>query len=338
MTDTGCVVDGCTSAQPLPDGYAHRSHTDRAARQLAEIADLTAAARAVATGQTRRGPSVAGGSEPRLQLNLPAQHRLDRAQADLVGIASDISETRGIPILPPPQAPIVGAPCGTDRPRPKLARGTYGRGPLGGCGHGSCSAIRAQQHPGAPDSLVLAARFVERHVEWLRHRPYVDEALDQIAGAHRLIVGLLNAGGGRRYLGPCGALVDADTRAECDGDVYAREGASTGACRACGGEVDVHARRAWLDETVRARSFRASQIEAAFGIRANTIVKWAARGRLVPDLVPLPDGVHGPWAIWEDEQGRRRYHLGAVLELAEQDAARRRLAEAKRAEREAEAA
>jgi uncharacterized protein YjcR len=106
-------------------------------------------------------------------------------------------------------------------------------------------------------------------------------------------------------------------RPTCEGDVYARDGAASGRCRTCGAEVDTAERQAWLDAEVRSRAFRAAHIAEAYGIRPNTIRKWAERGKLT---------AHGT-----DRDGRPLYNVGDVLDLAVADAARR---ETRRNERE----
>jgi hypothetical protein len=188
------------------------------------------------------------------------------------------------------------------------------------------------------DPLILAARFLAEHVEWIRHRPEAAEVLADIDAARRILVGLIDGPAPGRYLGPCGAHVDvigecddpdceladqehAVDTATCPGDVYAREGSDHGTCRTCGARFNVAERRAWLDETVAGYTFRASQIADAYGIPPGTIASWVSRGQLLP---------HG-----HDERGRALYNLGEVLELARGAALRRHLRHVQRERRHA---
>jgi hypothetical protein len=174
------------------------------------------------------------------------------------------------------------------------------------------------------DPLILAARFLAEHVEWIRHRQEADEILADIDAARRVLVGLIDGPAPGRYLGPCGADVEeTDGHGQvlyhpgaCDGDVYAREGSDHGTCRTCGARFNVAERRAWLDETVAGYTFRASQIADAYRIPVGTIRSWLSRGQLV---------AHG-----HDERGRPLLNVGEVLELARADALRRHLRQVQR--------
>jgi hypothetical protein len=142
--------------------------------------------------------------------------------------------------------------------------------------------------------------------------------------------GLVDGPSAQKYLGPCGAWVrlpgdvtldGVPIETPCEGDVYGYRGAPTGTCRTCGTQVDQAERSAWLDAEVRQHSYRASEIEDAYGVPAGQIRVWAARGQLA---------VHD-----HDLQERARYMLGDVLDLAAAQAVRR---EEKRAERARRAA
>jgi hypothetical protein len=179
------------------------------------------------------------------------------------------------------------------------------------------------------DPIVVAARYLAENVEWLRHRPEVDEVYAAIEACARVVRGIVRGPSEQRFLGPCGAtvlLVDAaDDEFEyesepCEGDVYARDGASTGRCRACGAEVSTAQRQAWLDAEVRSHAYTAAEIAAAYPIKANTIRQWLSRGLLVP---------HGELG------GRPLLNLGDVLDLAAGDAARRETARNERERRKA---
>lgn len=183
------------------------------------------------------------------------------------------------------------------------------------------------------DPLVGAARSLGEHLEWMRHRPEADEFLTDVEACLRIVRSIARDPAPKRYLGPCGAPTHetcdnpyADgpcaTCETCDGDVYAREGAQRGRCTTCGAEVAADERRAWLDDEVRGYAYTTSEIVAAYpAIRRNTINQWAARGRLT--------------AHDHDGNGRARYNLGDVLDLAAGDAARREGDRATRARRTA---
>lgn len=216
------------------------------------------------------------------------------------------------------------------------------------------------------DPIVAAARFIERNLEWARHRPEVDEMLSDIDRCARVVQSLAKGPAAQRYLGPCGAPLgvlpapehypdDALVTTECGGDVYCREGAQHGACRTCGAEVSTAERQAWLDGEVRSHAFRAAHIAQAYGINVNTIRSWAARGNL-PSYWRTSAGLVTPWTDPEldpnlkgeamnarlgeisdeiEARGGRLHYVGDVLDLAAVDAARRAEEQAKRARRAA---
>ncbi len=211
------------------------------------------------------------------------------------------------------------------------------------------------------DRIAVLAQFLAANLGWLRHRAKLDEFARDIADAAGRMRGLVNGPGEQKYLGPCGArltmacetcereisvgeayapqpgtggLVDCaehtpfigDIRLRqtdtCQGDVYAYRGASAGRCRLCGAEVSTRDREAWLDGEVRDRAFRASEIAAAYGLKANTIRVWHARGRL--------------HEVSRDHEDRPLFNVGDVLDLAAADAIRRHEAAVKRARRQAQ--
>lgn len=193
------------------------------------------------------------------------------------------------------------------------------------------------------DPIIEAARFLlstppgssVSNLEFLRHRPEVDEFLTDVEAAHRVIRGIVRGPAEQRYLGPCGAIPVGPVRDgalqvdeiwagdPCEGDVYGRAGGDKGTCRTCGAQVDQAERRAWLDDEVRQHSYTAAEIADAYPIKAATIRQWLSRGLLV---------AHG------EINGRPLLKLGEVLELAAGDAARREEARATRARRKEQAA
>lgn len=281
MIETNCVRCG----RPMPDqAYACAHCAAKATEQLHTIADMCPAARDVAHGLSRRGGGGASSGKPgsQLPLDLGATSKLDAVQNELSGWARHIAAERG-----------VGMPF------------------AGGSGL---------------DQIVLCAEWLSRQMEWLRHRREVEEALGSIQAAARVVAGIARGPASQKYLGPCGAF-EVDDREEgdegppCEGDIYAREGASVGRCRTCGAEVSSGERAAWLDGEVRSHAFRAAQIAQAYGVNVNTIRSWAARGALL---------AHG-----QDREERPLYNVGEVLDLAAADAARRAGEQAKRARRAA---
>jgi hypothetical protein len=94
------VTNPCaTCARPQPDtAVACALCTDRAYRQLHDLADATPAARDVATGQTRRGTPTRGHADGRIPLDLTAAARLDAAQNALTTWARAVADERGHPM------------------------------------------------------------------------------------------------------------------------------------------------------------------------------------------------------------------------------------------------
>lgn len=169
------------------------------------------------------------------------------------------------------------------------------------------------------DPIVLAARFLADHVEWMRHRPadQVREFLEDIDACHRTVLGIAKGPQDRRYLGPCGAelpTMEGRNPEECDGEVYARAHADTGHCQACGAGYPVKERREWLDGLVGEYNYQAKWLADAFGISVDTIRSWARRGKLA---------AHG-----HDQDGYPLYNAAEVKELDRQ--ARERKAERER--------
>ena len=184
-----------------------------------------------------------------------------------------------------------------------------------------------------PDPIVEAAKWLSGQMEWVRHaadgyEPYAIRVLEEIEAAARVLRSVARGPAERVYLGPCGADLSLFTietgvgnGGTCDGDIYGLPGGEKGRCRTCGAHVDQAERRAWLDEQVAERAYRAAHIADAYRINVKTIRSWADRGRLVQ---------HG-----HDGDGRPLYLVGDVLDLARQAAAHRAEAEAKRAARQA---
>jgi hypothetical protein len=281
--------------------------------QLRDLADMVGAARDIAHGLSRRGGGAASGKPgSRLPLDLLATAKLDAVGNELGGWVRHIAEERGVyPAHTPPGFDVIAA----------------------------------------------SARFLGEHLEWYRHRLEVDEFLTDIDACARVVAGIARGPSEQRFLGPCGAVGQVDVTpfgqlpgsqtvdgARCDGDVYAREGAPVGRCRVCGTEWSTAERRAWLDEQVRDKAFRAAHIGDAYGINVNTIRTWAAEVRAENGTLIRAArlksyyavGAHVvPWtepAAGEDVKARgpRLHYVGDVLDLAREAAARRAENEARR--------
>lgn len=330
--------------RPMADGaYACPAETAKAAEQLRNLADMVPAARDIAHGLSRRGGGGTSGKPgSRLPLDLMATQKLDGVSNTLTGWARHVSEVRGVELPEPPVELL-------DPMNGPLCRTRYE------CTHDSCKIMRDGDEWGW-DMIVVAAQFQGQHMEWWRHRPECDEFLRDVEACERVIRGLARGPSEQRFLGLCGAQVEAGDPAcpagcscrttdrtttapvcdgclcltrchnefawsgECQGDVYAREGASEGRCRTCGTKWPTAERRAWLDGEVRQYAYTAAEIADAYPIKANTIRQWLSRGLLVP---------HG------EIDGKPLLNLGEVLDLAAGDAARREEARATRARRAA---
>lgn len=289
MTASLCVNCG----RPTPDGYACSHCTARAATQLGAVIDAVPAARDVAHRLTHRGgPGAPGKPGSTLPFDLGATARLDAVQNTLTTLARDIAETRGAQIAP--------------------------------------NAFGAR---GVPDPLVEAATWLSGQLEWVRHavdpqrEPYAVRVFDEIDRCARIITGIARGPASQKYLGPCCVITETEydgalVTEECDGDVYAHTGARHGVCRTCGISHDVAERQAWLDEEVRTRAFKATEIASAFSINVKTIRSWAT------DRPGRPARLR---AHAHDRDGKPLYLVGDVLDLATADAVRKAEQQAKRA-------
>lgn len=187
-------------------------------------------------------------------------------------------------------------------------------------------------------SIERLAEFLLTHLDWLRHRPEVDEAFAEIGDCAARMRSLVDGRAEQRYLGPCGAEVEDDfdeqgTLMDCNGDVYGIRGARTGRCKSCGAEHDQEARRDWLDSEVRDRAFSAKWIAEAYRVNVKTIRSWATEraeqrnheGKLTRSAAPAKLHAHA-----HDRDGEPLYLVAHVLDLAAADAARRAERQAKR--------
>lgn len=217
------------------------------------------------------------------------------------------------------------------------------------------------------DPIIAAARFLQAHLDWLRHRSAteIQECFADIAAAARVVAGIARGPSEQKYLGPCGAVQgrceglepddwpEADCGdhtphpahydAPCDGDVYGRAGAEKGACRTCETEHDQEKRRKWLDEQAGRSDlvWTAVNIADALTINVKTLRAWATERR-APNGVVLrqaklatywrnSDGQLVPWVEpreGEDVKARGdRLHYVADVVDLAREAADRREAE-----------
>jgi hypothetical protein len=198
------------------------------------------------------------------------------------------------------------------------------------------------------DPVVLWARWLAGHVEWLRHTDDAERFLIEVDECMRAVRSVTRGPASQKYLGPCGAPRQVDVTpigrmpgtefvdgALCEGDIYAHRGARVGRCWTCGAEVAAGDREAWLDAEVRTHAFRAAHIAEAYRVNVNTIRSWAARGQL-KSYWRTDGGIVADWTEPAEGETRERLHyVGDVLDLAAADAARRATEQAKRARRAA---
>jgi hypothetical protein len=178
------------------------------------------------------------------------------------------------------------------------------------------------------DPLIAAAQFLVTQLPWLAHAtdeqggPYAASVFAEIRDCASRMRATVEGPADRRYLGPCGAVPQADVAEltdefrpvrfapePCEGAVWGRNGAATGRCNTCKAEYQRADRQDWIDTLRRDWLYRASEIEEAYPqIKADTIRQWLHRGLLVS---------HGTYA------GGPLFKVGEVLDLAAADKARR---------------
>lgn len=301
--------------RPTADGYACTGCTGKARGHLAQIADMTPAARDIAHRQTSgNGGGGAGKPGSSLPLDLGATARLD---------AVDRALTRWVD--------RIGTQRGTTRPwfTP----------------HGDRIITAAEW-------LAVHLEWIRHQPD---HEPDdnghtwgAQDYVTDIAAAARIIASVACGPAEKKYLGPCGAhrcpkygIGDHDCAQHdpCDGDIYGRPGADKGTCRTCEATVDQAERRIWLDEQVRSADlvWTAVNIADALSLNVKTVRTWANQ-RIAPNGVVLRRAKLGtfwrdgdrlvPWADprpGEDVKARgdRLHYVADVIDLAEQAAAER---------------
>ncbi|GGM65083.1 hypothetical protein GCM10012275_39540 [Longimycelium tulufanense] len=158
------------------------------------------------------------------------------------------------------------------------------------------------------NTLRAMAAWLRRHPSWVEQHPaggdLVDEITDAIERARRAV----DLPPARVYCGPC---------PECGTDLYARPNRATVRCRECDMRHDVEALRSVLLDAARSTLATAAEIARALPrllgreLSPNTVRTWARNGRLAKRGT--------------DSQGRPRYRVGEVIDLALATPVRRRV-------------
>jgi hypothetical protein len=245
-------------------------------RELAAVPGLAEDLDLAITRQTRMGGgSVGGHSDER---PLPWHERASEAatvlQVTLLGWARVLNDT---------VRPLQGPVCCS-------------------CQHPTCLYADLGREPHHQPARTAA--WLRRHTGALIRHPAGPDAVDEILAAARNARWAVDAPPRDLiYAGPCNG---------CEGDLYARPGASRVACRWCrdeeGGRLtyEVAARRQWMLDALEDLELTAPAIARALSslkrpIKPALLHTWVARGRLVP--------------AGADEAGRQLFHVRDVLDL-----------------------
>lgn len=139
-----------------------------------------------------------------------------------------------------------------------------------------------------PDYLIRAARYLQAHLEWMRHRPEADEFLVDVEACARIARSLT---GGR-------ARSELAGRCDCGRILYVRNGRRTATCPDCEAVWDVEESRDALFDDLDQQLVTASEAArlAAYLYADRTqdqirklVNKWASRNELsVDDTGPEP--------------------------------------------------
>jgi len=89
------------------------------------------------------------------------------------------------------------------------------------------------------------------------------------------------------YVGPCRGK--GEDGAGCDGELYLRDGRTSGRCRACGTEFTQAEQMAYVQGELEQRLMTPAEIVRALKIvgmttKPGTVYKWVQRGRLAPAI------------------------------------------------------
>lgn len=270
MPDCGC---GCRPARHIPDtAYVAHACSTRLERRLRESAELWEDVETtVVPRRTRLG-------DPTPRAGRPAPAQAVRPDAD----PADDHQPGWSTDLPYSEAASETAAS----VRNTLT--TWAR------------VLQEQRHETPPADMADLTRWVAGRLHWARYEPWAPQAWPELDYAAGLLWQVCDRPVPRQYLGPCGE--PDGLSGTCTADLYGRPGADVVRCPDCGTRHSVAERRHWLDGLVLDYAYTPSEIEAAYGIRANTIRKWASRHRLVHHSI--------------DRHGRLTYLLREVLDLA----------------------
>ncbi len=143
------------------------------------------------------------------------------------------------------------------------------------------------------DTLQALGPWLAAQVGWLRQQPDGPDAIAEMTAGIRNALRVIDRPADCKYAGPCTATItDPDGLArDCDGELYARPGATTIPCPQCGAEYDVADRRAWLLEQAEDRLLPATELARAVDglgvpITGAMIRGWVHRGRLTARGLP----------------------------------------------------
>ncbi|WP_063778061.1 hypothetical protein [Lentzea aerocolonigenes] len=149
------------------------------------------------------------------------------------------------------------------------------------------------------DTLAELAAWLRRHPSWIEYHPAGGELVDEITDAVERTRRAVDLPPARLYCGPC---------PDCDADLYARPDRETVRCRECETRHEVEALRAALLDAAREHLGTAAEIARALprllgrDLSANSLRTWARTGKLTRRA--------------PDAQGRTRYLVGEVIDVA----------------------
>lgn len=162
-----------------------------------------------------------------------------------------------------------------------------------------CRLIAEERGRDLPDDNPPAvAVWLLRHVTWLRHREFGNQAVEEVLSIVGKIRKAVDRPAPRIYAGPC---------QDCGSDLYGKPDAAWVECRPCGVSYNVAEMLEWMRAQVYGRLVTAKEgvvLLSRFGlpIQQKTIDKWWERKR-VPD--------HG-----KDGDGKRLYLFDDLVALA----------------------
>lgn len=157
------------------------------------------------------------------------------------------------------------------------------------------------------DTLAELAAWLRRHPSWIESHAAGGELVDEITDAVERARRAVDLAPARVYCGPC---------PDCDADLYARPDRELVRCRECETRYEVDALRAALLDAARGHLGTAAEIARALPrllgreLSANSLRTWARNGKLARRE--------------PDAQGRPRYLVGDVIDLAATTAQRTR--------------